>query len=115
MKNKELLDLRSPAAEERREWQSFLGLLLILDVTPVDPVLYQRCLAAVWRARAGGLISRADLCRHAGFDLGGETLNLELTIARLVRERVIEPGRSDSVLLPDPAAELDKSGVGVCG
>jgi hypothetical protein len=91
MKNKELLDLMSPAAEERRQWQSFLGLLPILDVTPVDPVLYQRCLAAVWRVRAGGLISRIDLRRNAGFDHGGETLHLELAIARLVRERVIEP------------------------
>jgi hypothetical protein len=91
MKNKELLDLMSPAAEERRQWQSFLGLLPILDVTPVDLVLYQRCLAAIWRVRAGGLISRADLGRHAGFDLGGKTLHLELAIARLVRERVLEP------------------------
>jgi hypothetical protein len=81
----------SSAAEERREWQSFLGLLPILDVTPVDPVLHQRCLAAIWRVRARGLISRTDLRRHAGFEFGGETMHLELAIARLVRERVIEP------------------------
>jgi hypothetical protein len=91
MKRKELWHLTSAAAEERREWQSFLGLLPLLDVTPVDPVLHQRCLAAIWRARSGGLISRADLRRHAGFGDGGETLQLELAIARLVRERVIEP------------------------
>jgi hypothetical protein len=91
MKRKELWHLTSSAVEEWREWQSFLGLLPILDLTPVDPVLYQRCLAAIWRVRAGGLISRADLRRHAGFDQGGETLHLELALARLVRERVIEP------------------------
>jgi len=91
MKHKELWHLKSSALEERREWRSFLGLLPILDVTPVDPVSYQRCLAAIWRVRAGGLISRADLRRHASFDHVCEPLHLELALARLVRELVIEP------------------------
>ena len=88
MRSKELGDLRSPDAEERREWQSFLGLVPMLDVASVDPVLYQRCLAVVCRMRASGSISRADLGRHAGFDL-------ELVMALLIRERVVDPILSD--------------------
>ncbi len=84
MRSKELRDLRSPDAEERREWQSFLGLVPMLDVGSVDPVLYQRCLAVVWRMRARGSFGRADLGRHAGFDH-------ELVMALLIRERVIDP------------------------
>ncbi len=38
-----------PSAEERYEWQSFLALLPALDLTAVNPLFYQRCLAAVWR------------------------------------------------------------------
>ena len=56
----------------------------MLDVGAVDPVLYQHCLAVVWRMRARGSISRADLGRHAGFDV-------ELMMALLIRERVIDP------------------------
>ena len=56
----------------------------MLDVGAVDPVLYQHCLAVVWRMRARGSISRADFGRHAGFDL-------ELVMALLIRERVIDP------------------------
>jgi hypothetical protein len=84
MRNRELRDLQSPDTEERREWQSFLGLVPMLDVGAVEPVLYQRCLAVVWRMRARGSISRADLGRHAGLDL-------ELVMALLIRERVIDP------------------------
>ena len=88
MRNRELRNRKSPDAEERREWQSFLGLMPMLDVGAVDPVLYQHCLAVIWRMRARGSISRTDLGWHAGFDL-------ELMMALLIRERVIDPILSD--------------------
>jgi hypothetical protein len=78
------------SAELRYEWQSFLGLLPVLDPRPMDPVLYQRCLTAVWRSRKS-VISRTDLQQAVGLAFQEETLDFDLLVARLVREGILEP------------------------
>ena len=56
----------------------------------MDPVLYQRCLTAVWRSRKSA-ISRTDLQRAAGLAFQEETLDFDLLVAQLVREGILEP------------------------
>jgi hypothetical protein len=85
-----LSDSGRRSAELRYEWQSFLGLLPLLDLRPMDPVLYQRCLTAVWRSRKSA-ISRTDLQRAAGLAFQEETLDFDLLVAQLVREGILEP------------------------
>ena len=77
-------------AELRYEWQSFLGMLPVLDLQPMDPVLFQRCLTAVWRSRKSA-ISRTDLQRAVGVAFQEETLDFDLLVARFVREGILEP------------------------
>jgi hypothetical protein len=72
------------------EWQSFLGLLPVLGLRPMDPALYQCCLAAVWRSRKSA-ISRTDLRQAAGLGFQTETLDFDLLLAQLVREEILEP------------------------
>jgi hypothetical protein len=74
----------------RYEWQSFLGLLPVLDLRPMDLVLYQRCLTAVWRSRKSA-ISRTDLQQAAGLGRQAETVDFDLLLAQLVREEILEP------------------------
>ena len=90
MTEKGLSDSGRRSAELRYEWQSFLGLLPLLDLRPMDPVLYQRCLTAVWRSRKSA-ISRTDLQRAAGLAFQEETLDFDLLVAQLVREGILEP------------------------
>jgi len=75
----------------RYEWQSFLGLVPVLDLRPVDPILYQRCQAAVWRSRGKRTISRTELQQAAGLHFQEETLDFDLLVAQLVREEILEP------------------------
>jgi hypothetical protein len=65
-------------------------LLPVLDLQTMDPVLYQRCLTAVWRSRKSA-ISRTDLQQAAGLAFQEETLDFDLLVARLVREGILEP------------------------
>src|ERR1700682_5032307 len=90
MTEKGLSDTDRRSAELRYEWQSFLGLLPVLDLQPMDPVLYQRCLTAVWRSRKSA-ISRTDLQQAAGLAFQEERLDFDLLVARLVREGILEP------------------------
>jgi len=90
MTEKGLSDSGRRSAELRYEWQSFLGLLPVLNLRPMDPVLYQRCLTAVWRSRKSA-ISRTDLRQAAGLAFQEETLDFDLLVARLVREGILEP------------------------
>jgi hypothetical protein len=90
MTEKGLSDSGRRSTELRYEWQSFLGLLPLLDLRPMDPVLYQRCLTAVWRTRRSA-ISRTDLQRSAGLAFQEETLDFDLLVAQLVREGILEP------------------------
>jgi hypothetical protein len=90
MTEKGLSDTGQRSAELRYVWQSFLGLLPVLDLRPMDPVLYQRCLTAVWRSRKSA-ISRTDLQRAAGLAFQEETLDFDLLVAQLVREGILEP------------------------
>lgn len=90
MTEKGLSDSGRRSAELRYEWQSFLGLLPLLDLRPMDPVLYQRCLTAVWRSRKSA-ISRTDLQRAAGLAFQKETLDFDLLVAQFVREGILEP------------------------
>src|ERR1700684_4398143 len=85
-----LSDSGRRSAKLRYEWQSFLGLLPVLDLQPMDPVLYQRCLTAVWRSRKSA-ISRTDLQQAAGLGFQAETLGFDLLIAQLVRDGILEP------------------------
>src|SRR3984893_4319740 len=85
-----LADSGRRSAELRYEWQSFLGLLPVLDLRPTDLVLYQRCQSAVWRSRKSA-ISRTDLQQAAGLGFQAETLGFDLLIAQLVRDRILEP------------------------
>jgi len=82
--------LSTDSAEFRYEWQSFLGLLPVLDLRPMDPVLYQRCLTAVWRSRKCA-ISRTDLQQVAGLGFQAETVDFDLLLAQFVREEILEP------------------------
>jgi hypothetical protein len=75
----------------RYEWQSFLGLVPVLDLRPVDPILYQRCQAAVWRSRGKRTISRMELQQVAGLHFQEETLDFDLLIAQFVRDGILEP------------------------
>ena len=90
MTEKGLSDSGRRSAELRYEWQSFLGLLPVLDLQAMDPVMYQRCLTAVWRSRKSA-ISRTDLQQAAGLAFHEETLDFDLLVARLVREGILEP------------------------
>ena len=90
MTEKGLSDSGHRSAELRYEWHSFLGLLPVLDLRPVDLVLYQRCLTAVWRSRKSA-ISRTDLQQAAGLAFQEETLDFDLLVAQLVREEILEP------------------------
>ena len=90
MTEKGLSDTDRRSAELRYEWQSFLGLLPVLDLQPMDPVLYQRCLTAVWRSRKSG-ISRTDLRQAVGLAFQEETLDFDLLVAQLIREGILEP------------------------
>jgi len=90
MAEKGLSDSGRRTAELRYEWQSFLGLLPVLDLQPMDPVLYQRCLTAVWRSRKSA-ISRTDLQQAVGVAFQGETVAFDLLLAQLVREEILEP------------------------
>ena len=78
------------SAELWHEWQSFLGLLPVLDLRLTDLVLYQRCQTAVWRSRKSA-ISRTELQQAAGLGFQAETLGFDLLIAQLVRDRILEP------------------------
>jgi hypothetical protein len=62
----------------------------VLDLRPMDLVLYQRCQAAVWRSRKSA-ISRTDLLQAAGLGFQAETLGFDLLIAQLIRDRILEP------------------------
>jgi hypothetical protein len=90
MTEKGLSDSGRRAAQLRYEWQSFLGLLPVLDLRPMDPVLYQRCLTVVWRSRKSA-ISRTDLRQAAGLAFQEETLDFDLLLAQLVREEILKP------------------------
>jgi hypothetical protein len=90
MTEKGLADPGQRSAELRHEWHSFLGLLPVLDLRPMDLVLYQRCLTAVWRSRKSA-ISRTDLQRAVGVAFQEETLDFDLLVAQLVREEILEP------------------------
>ena len=90
MTEKGLSDAGHRSAELRYEWQSFLGLLPVLDLRPMDPVLYQRCLTAVWRSRKSA-ISRTELQQAAGLAFQEGTLDFDLLVAQLVREEILEP------------------------
>ena len=91
MTEKGLANSGPRSAELRHEWHSFLGLLPVLDLRPVDPVLYQRCQTAVWRSRGKGTISRTELQQVAGLHFQAETVDFDLLLAQLVRERILEP------------------------
>jgi hypothetical protein len=90
MTEKGLTDSGRRSAELRYEWQSFLGLLPVLDLQPTDPVLYQRCLTAVWLSRKSA-ISRTDLHQAAGLGFQAEAVDFDLLLAQLVREEILEP------------------------
>jgi hypothetical protein len=91
MTEKGLSDSGQRSAELRYEWHSFLGLLPVLDLRPVDPVLYQRCQAAVWRSRGKRTINRTELQQVAGLHFQEETLDFDLLIAQLARDGILEP------------------------
>jgi hypothetical protein len=90
MTEKGLSDSGRRSAELRYEWQSFLGLLPVLDLQPTDLFLYQRCQTAAWRSRKSA-ISRTDLQQAAGLGFQAETLGFDLLIAQLVRDGILEP------------------------
>ena len=90
MKQHGLSDSGRRSAELRYEWQSFLGLLPVLDLRPMDPVIYQRCQTAVWRSRKSA-ISRTDLQQAAGLGFQAETLDFDLLLAQLIRDGILEP------------------------
>ena len=86
-----LSDSGCRSAELRYEWQSFLGLLPVLDLRPTDLVLYQRCQTAVWRSRGKGTISRTELQQAAGLSFQAETADFDLLLAQLIRDGILEP------------------------
>ena len=90
MTDKGLSDTGQRSDELRYEWHSFLGLLPVLDLQPTDPVLYQRCLTAVWLSRKSA-ISRTDLHQAAGLGFQAEAVDFDLLLAQLVREEILEP------------------------
>ena len=114
MTEKGLSDSGRRSAELRYEWQSFLGLLPVLDLRPMDPVLYQRCLTAVWRSRKSA-ISRTDLQQAAGLAFQEETLDFDLLVAQLVREEILEPIVSSPFHFQIRRRNWTQSGVGLCG
>jgi hypothetical protein len=90
MAEKGLSDSGHRSAELRHEWQSFLGLLPVLDLRSMDSVLYQRCLTAVWLSGKSA-INRTDLEQAAGLGFQAETVDFDLLLAQLVREEILEP------------------------
>ena len=91
MERKGLADTVLSSVEERYEWQSFLGLLWVLDVSAVDPVLYQGCMTAAWQLREKSIISRRALMNACGLGFQNSSLELDLLLAALVRDEVLEP------------------------
>jgi hypothetical protein len=90
MTEKGLLDTGQRSDQLRYEWHSFLGLLPVLDLQPTDPVLYQRCLTAVWLSRKSA-ISRTDLHQAVGLGFQEEAVDFDLLLVRLVREEILGP------------------------
>ena len=90
MTEKGLSDTDCRSAELRYEWQSFLGLLPVLDLRQMDPVIYQRCQTTVWRSRKSA-ISRTDLQQAAGLGFQAETVDFDLLLAQLIRDGILEP------------------------
>jgi hypothetical protein len=90
MTEKGLSDAGHGLAELRYEWQSFLGLLPVMDFRSIDLVLYQRCLTVVWHSRKS-TISRTDLQQAAGLGFQADTVDLDILLAQLVREEILEP------------------------
>jgi hypothetical protein len=80
-----------PSNEERYEWESFLGLLHALDVSAVNPGFYNRCRAAARELRDGSTICRRGLLRATGLNLQESTLEFELVLGLMVRDRILEP------------------------
>ena len=91
MEKKNLADAVLPSVEERYEWQSFLGLLPVLDLSAVDPVRYQRCMRAVWELREKVTITRSALMVACGLAFHDSSLESDLLLAALVRDEVLEP------------------------
>ena len=96
MKKRHLADPALPAVEERYEWLSFLGLLPVLDVSRIDPVLYQRFLTAARKLGGSSNVSRTALLRACGFALEGPSFESELILAALVRNEILEPIPSEA-------------------
>lgn len=80
-----------PSAEERHEWASFLALLPMFDLRDVDSERYQRCLCALSHRSNSGRISREELKARAGLSFTGDALGIDLLLAKLVRERILDP------------------------
>ena len=78
MEKKNLADAVLPSVEERYEWQSFLGLLPVLDLSAVDPVRYQRCMRAVWELREKVTITRSALMDACGLAFHDSSLESDL-------------------------------------
>jgi len=82
---RQLSDLEA-TNQERHEWQSFLALHALLDVSAVDAALYRRCLGALWLLRRQDVVTRADLVRATGLEFHKSP---DLLIAQLIREQVL--------------------------
>lgn len=65
-----------------------LGLLPALDLTAVNPLCYQRCLAAVWRLRHKRTVSGEELRWASGLQFEEQ---FDLLLAQLVRDKVLRP------------------------
>jgi len=96
MEKRHLADPALAAVEERYEWLSFLGLLPVLDVSRIDPVLYQRFLTAARKLGGSSNVSRTALLRACGFELEGPSFESDLILAALVRNEILEPIKSES-------------------
>ena len=79
-----LSDSACRSAELRYEWQSFLGLLPVLDLRPTDLVLYQRCQTAVWRSRKSAISREEQTARFRMLGL----LDARILNPRLPEKRV---------------------------
>jgi hypothetical protein len=95
MLRKDLARYEPELIDQRREWESFLGLISVLALEVAEPPIYDRCRGAIRRLGPETEICRDDLARAAGLDFFSRTLQFDVALARLVNEAVIAPIRTE--------------------
>jgi hypothetical protein len=95
MLRKDLARYEPELIDQRREWESFLGLIGVLALEAADRRIYDRCRDAIRQLWPKTEMSGDELARAAGLDFYSRTLQFDVVLARLANEAVIAPIRTE--------------------